>query len=229
MKEKVEPNALLLQVMAHDLLSPLTAVKWQIELLRRPRLDARKQAEYLESIADSTSLGIALTKHAHVAASVLLGTYKRTDEVASLSNVLRTAAHDLTLQYERHGLTLAVDIADGGVDEHVDRELSSLLVWAIAKFFLTCAPAHTTVTFSGRTGKSDTAGQTYVLSVQAPDIPGGAEYATLFGAHDAQDAYDQTYVFAQLIHATAPLLNVSLSARADDTMLAIESTFSRAS
>lgn len=221
----VEPNALLLQVMAHDLLAPLTAVKWQVELLNKHGLDPVKRAQYLDNIADSTSLGIALTKHAHVAASVLIGTYKRNDEQGSLSTVVRAAAHDLTLQYERHGITLETDIHDDTRTRTVDRELIGLLVWSIAKFFLTCTPANSTVSIRGIPGTSEPDPSRYTLIVSAPNILDRDAYVTQFNAREARDEYDQTHVFTTLIHTTAPLLNTNVTAHTQENLLALEASF----
>ena len=224
-KPIVEPNALLLQVMAHDLLSPLTAVKWQLELLASTACDDRKRDEYLASVADSTALGITLTKHAHVAAGVLAGSYKANNEHGSLAQVLQTASKSLVLQYERHGLSLEIDIRDDAIDSEVDRELTSLLVWSIAKFFLTCAPAHTTVRISGGAHTSEEGKKQYRMTISATDIPDREGYVAQFVAHDAKDAYDQTHVFTLLIRTIAPLLHVDIIARSLDNALVVETTF----
>lgn len=221
----VEPNALLLQVMAHDLLAPLTAVKWQVELLNKHNLDPVKREQYLENIADSTSLGIALTKHAHVAASVLIGTYKRNDEQGSLSTVIRTAVHNLILQYERHGISLETDIHDDTRTRTVDRELIGLLVWSIAKFFLTCTPANTAVSIRGMPSTYESGPSRYTLFVSAPDIPDRDAYVAQFNAREARDQYDQTHVFTTLIHTVAPLLSTHVAAHTQENLLALEASF----
>lgn len=222
MSKHVEPNALLLQVMAHDLLSPLTAVKWQTELLQKSGIDARKRTEYLESIAESTALGITLTKHAHVAANVLLGTHKRNNEQTSLAKTVRTAAHELKLQYERHGLSIDAAIHDDEHEVSLDKELLSLLVWAIAKFFLTCTPAQTTVRISGGVRASRGGGNAiYAITFDAPNVPVCEEYAVDFSAQEAKHEYDQTHVFTTLIHTIAPLINATVRAYAEDTKLFI--------
>ena len=165
MADKIDPHALLLQVMAHDLLAPLTAIKWQGELLARPKLDDTKRAEYVQNIRRSAELGITLSKHAHVAARVLGGAYTGTQECIKLHETLRTSAEALKEQYARHGLSLTVDVHDEGKERPVDRELIAFLVWLMAKYFLTCASAGASVALQGEsvTHNGKTA---YALSVR---------------------------------------------------------------
>jgi hypothetical protein len=129
------------------------------------------------------------------------------------------------LQYERHGLTLEIDIRDDDCVSPVDRELTSLLVWSIAKFFLTCTPAHTTVHITGAVHPDASRGKAYVMTVRASDIPECAGYVTAFGAEEAKNQYDQTHVFTTLVHTIAPLLGTDIVAKVDDNTFVIETTF----
>ncbi len=225
MKYEIEHNALLLQVMAHDLLAPLTATKWQAELLNKENIAPAKRISYLQGIADSTALGITLTKHAHVAGQVLVGSYAKQDEQVLLPKLIREATHALRLQYERHGLDIIVDAADESKERVLDRELVSLMIWCLAKFFLTCTPANATVTVRGVQGEDETGAPLYTLIMSAPNVPEPDTLVRLFTSVEARDPYDQTYVFVKLIHAIAPMLGATAVATTPSNLLALELTF----
>jgi K+-sensing histidine kinase KdpD len=223
----IDHNALLLQVMAHDLLAPLTAIKWQTELLGREGGQGvtPKYMERLQGVYDSTQLGITLTKHAHVAGRVLVGSYVQDLVNVSLSSVIQASAMDLRFQYERHGLKLEVDVDDDQSTRDLDVELVGLFVWSIAKFFLSSAPANTTVSIRGLSAPRDGEGSTYVLIASAPGIPEAEKCVQTLSSLEATGSYDQSYVFAKLIHATAPLLGVTVSASVQGSQLMIEAPF----
>jgi hypothetical protein len=225
MDNQVEHNALLLQVMAHDLLAPLTAVKWQVELLNRDNIPPAKKASYIQGITDSTALGIALTKHAHVAGRVLVGTYDKNDESISLPEAVRAAVHSLRLQYERHGLDILAEVGDELEERVLDRELTALMIWSVAKFFLTCTPAGSTVSMRGLSGSSSGDNSIYTLIVSAPNVPDMQELARCFRETIARDPYDQAYVFTKLIHTSASLLNASVHVETQADLFAIEIVF----
>jgi hypothetical protein len=118
-----------------------------------------------------------------------------------------------------------VDVADEPDDRTLDRELTSLMVWCLAKFFLTCTPANSTVTVRGVAGESDTAKPLYTLIMTAQDVPERDMLVHLFTEVEARDAYDQTYVFTKLIHTIAPMLGVSAHASTQANLLALELVF----
>jgi K+-sensing histidine kinase KdpD len=224
MNSEKDHNALLLQVMAHDLLAPLTAIKWQTELLEHG--DAgEKRAAYLASIRESTELGITLTKHAHVAGRVLVGSYAQNPVTASLSRVTQTAAEDLRPQYTRHGLTLDVSMDDDTHDRTLDVELIGLFVWSLAKYFLSCTPANTTVNLRGMTVPNAEGDTTYVVVGSAPGVPEADECVKMFKEQEARGTYDQTYVFVKLLHEVASLIGVSTVVSAQANLLVVESAF----
>lgn len=225
MNDQVEHNALLLQVMAHDLLAPLTAVKWQVELLGRDNVPPAKRASYVKGITDSTTLGITLTKHAHVAGKVLVGTYDKDEESISLPEEVRTAVHNLRLQYERHGLDILAEVGEEEGERLLDRQLTALMIWSVAKFFLTCTPAGSTVSMRGISGSSSAGKPIYTLIVSAPNVPDMQELARCFRESVARDPYDQAYVFTKLIHTSAPLLGASVNVETQADLFAIEMVF----
>ena len=225
MENSIDHNALLLQVMAHDLLAPLTAIKWQTEILSKITPESGKYQTYLENINNSAVLGITLTKHAHVAGKVLTNSYTKDVEHVFLSQVIRTAAKSLELQYERHGLLLDIELQDTEEKQDIDKALTGLFVWAIAKFFLTCTPTNSTITMRGVSGREQDDTNTYDFIVSVPDVPEREEYVKLFKTPHARDAYDQTYIFVKLIHTIAPLLNVVVDASTQANLLAIEASF----
>lgn len=224
MNENPNNNALLLQVMAHDLLAPLTAVKWQLELLTRNGTFTPKGEEYLRNLAQSTELGIALTKHAHVAGRVLVGSYDADNAVQSLPAIVQQSASALESQYQRHGVTLEVAVDTEPYVRTFDKELVAVFMWSIAKFFLSCSPAQSTVSIRGVRAPVDT-DNTYVIMCSAAGVPEAEACVTAFNAVVARGAYDQAYVFAKLAHDVALLLGVDLSASAQSGGMIIESAF----
>jgi hypothetical protein len=210
MTEHTDHNALLLQVMAHDLLAPLTAIKWQIELLNSNFKDVEKKERYMKGIADSTELGISLTKHAHVAGKVLSRSYSGDFEKNKLSRVISDTVSDLKHQYERHGLILEENIDGESAEIDIDVELTKLFVWSLAKFFLTCVPPQTVVKMEGFQTFEQPLEGNYVFTMSAKGVQNGQEYVQFISAHEPKGNLDQTYVFAELLYELTPLLNVTL-------------------
>jgi len=219
-----DPHALLLQVMAHDLLAPLTAVKWQSELLANPNLDAHKRAEYVGNIRRSTELGITLAKHAHVAARVLGEGYAGIREQCRLHTVVGRALEALKEQYARHGLSLAIEVQDEGKDRAVDRELVGFFVWLMAKHVLTCAPAGATVVVHGESASVE--GQpSYRVSVRVSGVEGAEHRAHAFADDEPLDALDQTFVFSYLLRHTASILSCTITAQGKGRDLSLTANF----
>jgi K+-sensing histidine kinase KdpD len=220
MADKPDPHALLLQVMAHDLLAPLTAIKWQSELLARSKLDDAKHAEYVQSIRRSAELGITLSKHAHVAARVLGSSYEGTQESIQLHEVFRTSAEALKEQYARHGLSLTVDVHNEGRERSVDRELMGFLVWLMAKYFLTCTSAGATVAIKGEqtthNGKTE-----YAFSMRSSGVEGAGYRAESFYDEEAHTTLDQTFVFSYLLRRVAPLVPCDIRVSAEQKELVV--------
>ncbi len=222
----IDHNALLLQVMAHDLLAPLTAIKWQSEIIAKEGLGAPKFAERVQGVQDATQLGISLTKHAHVAGRVLTGSYEQDITHTSLTDIVRVAVLDLRYQYERHGLTLEIDIDSDATEYDIDVNLLRLYVWSLAKFFLSSAPANTTVSFRGISAPNAEGKNLFVLIGMAPGIPETDACVTAFSAEEANGAYDQAFVFSKLVHTVSPLLGAQVSASAQGgNQLVIETSF----
>lgn len=218
-------NALLLQVMAHDLLAPLTATKWQIELLEKSYKDKEKREKYLSGISTSTELGIELTKHAHVAAKILSNSYEGDISKTSLPQEIRKATTELKLQYERHGLILEADIEDESKERDIDVALTRLFIWSIAKFFLSCVPPQTRVTMNGFHAQKETVDGKYIFIVIAEKVPQAKEYVNILISQEARGALDQSYVFSKLINDVAPHLNVSYSADVQSEGVSLEVIF----
>ncbi len=224
--KQADYSALLLQIMAHDLLSPLTAIKWQSELLEKKIKERKKRDEYIDGIKKSVELGIALTKHAHIAAKVLTGTYTGGNVDLKLSFVIEKIATDLKLQYERHGLILKSDINDSDNESSLDEALVSLFVWSVAKFFLSCTPAGTVVNVAGNSG--DVENNKYILEVSAENIPNAKKYAEIISSENAlnTEEYDQAFVFAELIRKIAPKINANIKPHfTEEGLLSIKTSF----
>jgi hypothetical protein len=224
MANQAEHNALLLKVITHDLLSPLTATKWYAELLHSGGVDLDKQREYLRGIADAANLGISITKHVHIAGKVLTGAYSPDQSTFNLTDTVEHAARDLVAQYERHGVTLTIDIDKEDIDRTSDKELVGLLVWSVAKYFLSSAPAGATVAFRGLA--SETIDRpTYSLLASLPNVPDRDERVQTFTTREPSGAYDQAYVFAELVHESARALDVQVTLGVQDNLLVLETAF----
>ena len=221
----IDHNALLLQVMAHDLLAPLTATKWQVELLEKAYKYKEKREKYLSGISASTELGIALTKHAHVAGKILSNAYESEITKTNLPVEIRQAATELKLQYERHGLILEAEIEDEDKERSLDVSLTKLFIWSIAKFFLTCVPPQMKVTMRGFRAQKETIDGKYIFIILAEKVPNAQEYVNLIISQEARGALDQSFVFSKLINDVASYLNVSYSADVQSEGISLEVIF----
>jgi K+-sensing histidine kinase KdpD len=222
--QHADTNALLLQVMAHDLLAPLTAIKWQLELLNHAKGDSEKCEKHISGITGSAELGIALTKHAHVAGQVLTGAYRPMLEEGSLPDLITHVSTELVPQFERHALTLTTEIGAENGKRMLDAPLTELLIWALTKFFLTVAPANNQISMRGISVDSEES-RNYLLVVDGADIPEQDAAAALFEATHVRDAYDQGFVFAMLVQEAAKLLGATVTASSQPNLLAVEVVF----
>jgi len=214
MDQKQDINALLLQVMAHDLLAPLTAIKWQTELLAHPKAKKEKHAAYVAQMQESTRIGISITKHAHVAGSVLVGSYAPQPNTALLSSHVRTVLSDLIPQYERHGITLELAVDDDCGERSFDPQLIGLFLWSLAKYMLTCVPAQQTVSI--RAIAPEHVEDAYSIVVMCATVPEAAVCVESFDAVNMRGAYDQAFVFSSLLKKVAPLVDATVHAAQQD-------------
>lgn len=222
MPENSDYNTLLLRLLAHDLLAPLTAVKWQVELLAKEKKGAKRE-RYLKGISESTELGISLAKHAHVASKILSHTYEICPpEEVELGGLVQETSGELVLQYGRHALTLETNIKNENKNRALDRELVSLLVWSMGKFFLSAARPYTTVRMYGE-NKSDGA---YVLRITSNEIPEKESLKMLFSGEVSAGEFDQAYIFSKLIIESAQKINVSVTVESKENEFALIATFS---
>jgi len=223
-EKAVDHNALLLQIMAHDLLAPLTAIKWQLELLARPDVSKEKHTEYVRHLQESAELGIMLTKHAHVAGRVLVGSYASDNASLSLSACIESSLRALASQFERHGVALDIACEQESFNRDFDKELVGLLTWALAKFFLSCSPAQSSVSVRGLCVPAETVSG-YAVMYTAPNIPENATCADTFTSDAATGSYDQMFVFARLVRDVAALIGVTVSMRAEGAGLIAEVSY----
>lgn len=221
MSERPTYEALLLRVMAHDLLAPLTAIKWQTELLEHPKSEEKREV-YLKGLGVSTRLGIALCKHAHVAGMLLSGAYEGDHVEVPLGETLENVLADLRLQYERHGLALDLALAYEDGPRSVDAELLGLFAWSIAKFFLTCVPAPATVSVTGTPSKEAGA---YVLTYRVPMVV-GEDWVGAFSRTEASGVLDMQTLFAHLVHHIAPHAGATVRGYESGGLFCVEATFS---
>ncbi len=223
---EVNPHAMLLRVIAHDLLSPLTAIKWQAELMGQSAISREKRDSYAASIRSTAELGIVITKHAHVAGNVLTGTYAKDEASLVLSQVITSACASLRPQFERHGVGFEWAAADSG-EMPLDQSLIGLLVWSIAKFFLASVPMNGAVHMKADVVTKDDGTSRYELVCGTCDAVEPEALVRMFSTLTARSALDQEYVFAFLIHEVARSLgNVSVSILYEQGVLTVRSNFS---
>lgn len=215
-----DPHAMLLRVIAHDLLSPLTAIKWQAELLGGKHVSRKKRGAYIENIQASNQLGIMIAKHAHVAGGVLTKTYHAEPRAVLRSEVMQQTCAALVPQYERHSVTLRTDCAADVAPHEYDPALLSLLVWATAKLFLSDAPAGGVVAARGVAFSHGISG--YRLVFESGDLQRADDIAVTINDRVPQNSLDQSFVFALLMHAVAAYLgNTQIEAEIYQGMLRI--------
>ena len=217
-----QPGSDLLQIIAHDLLAPLTAVKWQLELLAHPSVTAEKARRYREGMQSSVELGIVLAKNAYLAGKVLQHSCALDLTPCSLGATVRAAAETVRLQFERHGLALETAVADEPRERTMDAQFVSFYVWVVTKFFLTCTSTGGVVRVEGAQRATDGA---YRLQVSAMTVPNADTYGRVLREDRDVTALDQSALFAWLLRTTAPVLGISFTVDAHDTTLSVESTF----
>jgi K+-sensing histidine kinase KdpD len=224
MENNIDYNVLFLQVMAHDLLAPLTAIKWQVELLEGHLKNKEKTGQYLQGIADSTELGISLARHAHVAAKIFSNSYEGLVEEGNLSEQAKIAIDPLYLQFERHGLTLRSEVQVEDRKQNTDEALLKLFVWSIAKFFLTVTPPGTKVDIQGEYTQEEK----FCLKVRVPNVPDRDMLSHIFsGVNEIEGTFDQKYVFVKLIQEISPKLHVDYIIETQTKDFQFTATFSR--
>lgn len=199
-----DPYAILLRVIAHDLLSPLTAIKWQSELLGGKHVSRKKRRAYIDSIETSTQLGIMIAKHAHVAGGVLTKTYHPETRNVYRSQVVSDACEALAPQFERHSVSLATNCAADVAERSYDPALLALMVWATAKLFLSDAPAGAAVRVSGVAYSNEGSG--YRVVFESADLQNKDDILVTLKEGVPRNSLDQSYVFALLLGAVAEYL-----------------------
>ncbi|MBP9749217.1 MAG: hypothetical protein KBD21_00550 [Candidatus Pacebacteria bacterium] len=226
MAPEVNTHAMLLRVVAHDLLSPLTAIKWQTELMERPDISREKREGYFATIRSTTELGITITKHAHVAGSVLTNTYTGESSMLAPSKVVESACASLKPQFDRHGIVLEWDVGTSE-EQMLDPSLTGLLLWSIAKFFLACVPMNGTVHVTvGAATKGEGNASVYEVVCSSPNAVEPDALVSVFTTLTPRTSLDQEYVFAFLIREVARFLkNVSVSASMEQGSLTLRARF----
>ena len=219
-----DPHALLLRVIAHDLLSPLTAIKWQAELLGGKHVSRKKRRAYIENIQASNQLGIMIAKHAHVAGGVLTKTYHAEPHEVLRSDVVQQTCVALAPQFERHSVALSAECAPDVAPHYYDPALLSLLVWATAKLFLSDAPAGGAVAARGIAFSHGVSG--YRAVFESADLQRAEDMVVTLNQQVPQNSLDQSFVFALLMHAVAEYLgNTQIEAEMYQGMLRVSLVF----
>ncbi len=226
MDEQKDHNSILLRVLAHDLLAPLTALKWQTELLVKEGVPEAKRIKYIESMQDSVEIGIVLAKHAYTASSISSGKFTVQNQDLVLPESIEKALKAIRLQYERHGLTLEYTLDPEKGTRSFDGELLGLLVWSIAKFFLSCAPTKSSVSVQGLASPDGSSGA-YTLITSVAHVPQCEMYTKLLNGQEYEgvDAGVQVEVFASLLKKITPILNATCTADVQNESLVVDLVF----
>lgn len=219
MSSESDRTALLLRVISHDLLAPLTAAKWYAEFLAKPRVSNTKREEYALGVREAAQVGISITKH--------IGTMARLFDEAAPSQALpcnpgteaATAAAELQAQFDRHGVSLAVNIAPSAQSIRMDTDVFSLAVWAAAKYLLTAVGAGGSVEVLGGAGTNPhghvPSVEHYTVTLRSSTVEDAVLRAAALSADRAPQQLDQGSVFIHLLHAAAHRLPVRFESRAD--------------
>lgn len=224
MSETAAHGGLLLKVITHDLLSPLTAAKWYSELLAQGGVGAAKEKEYLEGIAKAANLGIAITKHVQVAGRLLGGDYRAEIVSGNLSTVVERVLRDMQPQFERHGVSMDMHIDAEERRRELDQELTGLLLWSAAKYMLTASAAGSTVTVRGfpAAGENDSA---YAIIMSLAGVVDRKQRIQAFSARTSVGDYDQAFVFAEILHEIANASTAVVSLGEQEMNMLLELTF----
>jgi K+-sensing histidine kinase KdpD len=178
--EKQHIESALLQVLSHDLLAPITAIKWQGELLAKNTKDMQKQKKYIDGIQESAGISIALLQYVGNTASVLRGEKVGERVLTNISEVLQGAWKNVEPQYARHGVSLDCHFDMVEKKDEYDVHMLQVLVWVIAKFFLSSAVAQQTVVVRGFSPTEEVSGLgAYTMTVSAEKIAHAENYAQM--------------------------------------------------
>lgn len=217
---------LLLRVITHDLLSPLTAIKWNAELLEGRGMKAKNATERMKTMRESAALGINITKRISVAGRLLAEQYVPDPIPLKLEDVVAEAATDLMPQFERHALTLLADVRQSGSESTYDRELVALCIWSQAKYFLTCCASGSTTTVTAAPGivgvpEALVSVPHYQISLHSDTVADAHDRVALFDQDEVQGAFDQSLVFSHLVRKSTAELHGACRARADGSTFSI--------
>lgn len=142
----------LLRTLLHDLLTPLTAIRWNSELLvdKHAKMERERLVRSLNDIHDSSILGISIAHKINSSIQILDGRFARQDKVHDVGETVAHACYELVPQYERHGVTLECQSIEKG-ELTLDPNLVDTLTWAFLKYMLSMATAGATVHVTLRT------------------------------------------------------------------------------
>jgi light-regulated signal transduction histidine kinase (bacteriophytochrome) len=225
--EKADIQGALLQILSHDLLAPITAIKWQSELLSKSKGDVVKQEKYIEGIRDSAEISIALLQYVAITGTVLRGEHSEEMSEKVISEVLEEAWRHIEPQYARHGVSLDLSFDAAASVKRVDVRLLQVFVWCVAKFFLASAVARETVRVKGLClGGEDQERQRYVMAVSVNNVTDASYYEKVFNDQTKQlvagESIFHAQVFAELIRTVARDAHVLFSAGTESDIFTLE-------
>ncbi len=190
--------AALLSVLAHDIASPLTALRWQTELLlgssSMPEVEKTKT---LHDIHESVLTGIGVTQTVGYAVNVLRGDYESSVRLCSPREVVTEVVNMLAPQFDRHRVSITTTC--GEMQEIVvDSALLKLAVWALLKRALVEAPSGTAVSFIVSMSQ-DEHGVSLAMTVDTGVLSGTSAIPT-------RHSVNATLVFLRILMASSAFL-----------------------
>jgi hypothetical protein len=225
--EKESILVTLLEVLSHDLLAPITAVKWQAELLEKEVKHAQKRNVYVSHIRDSVELSIALLQYVSMTIAVLQSSYVAKKTKENISDVISDTWKRIEPQYARHGVVLDASFDDVSEVCDIDVQRLQVFVWVVAKFFLSSVTAGQVIRVSGLSLAVENGGTCrYSMAVSAPHVTSVEVYKAIFNDVTQPISIEQgqqhTLVFAALIRDVAKDAGILFSAGIDTDIFTLE-------
>jgi hypothetical protein len=223
-------TAVLLQIISHDLLAPLTAIKWQTELLNRESLSKEKEEVYKKGISDATEMSISLLQTIGNTAVLLKDEYTPHLSLSSVDSILKESWLKMQEQYNRHGIKIDASF-DQGMKKEIDTMILEVFVWYVGKFFLSFSLAGESVLIRGVCLKKDEKCEKYTMTVSTRIEENTHLYAHLFeedssfSEKEIKNIPPHSYIFSEFIKKTASLSGILFSTGRNDDIFTFEASF----
>jgi hypothetical protein len=214
-------DELLLRILTHDLLAPLTAIKWQVEILEKK---GNREEPHNVILQDSVAIGIALVKRAQVASVLMGGKYAIHPLPHMVASVLETVCVEIKTQCERHGVGLEWTCDPEKEPRIIDIDIVSLFVWSVVRFFLTFSEEKKVLSVRGVAPPQGESGA-YTFIVSGEESEEAKKAVAFFQGNDEVSATEERVLFSSLIHEIAQALAITVSMEVRDGVVIFDSAF----